>query len=179
MLGTTSLEVSRLIRKLREQAGLTQRQLADRVGTTQSVISRLESDDYEGHSLSMLYRIGAALNRRIAVAAVGDDQPVLAVRESAPRYGPAAEAAASVVSMSGDGLSPGELDRLVERVTQRFGERGVTRADVEEAVRWARGGDRGRSLANLQGVIKVGPGDVVEDVRRARAQRGRERAARS
>jgi len=43
-----------LIRALREAAGLTQRELAERIGSTQSVISRLESDDYDGHSLSML-----------------------------------------------------------------------------------------------------------------------------
>ena len=54
----TSLELSPLIRQLREAAGLTQAELAERIGTTQSVISRLESDDYDGHSLSMLSRIG-------------------------------------------------------------------------------------------------------------------------
>lgn len=171
---TISIEVSRLIRELREDAGLTQSELADRVGTTQSVISRLESDDYVGHSLSMLYRIGAALNRKIAVTAVGEDAMALSVRESAPSYGP--EASGRIAP--GDGLSPGELDRLVERMAQRFGERGVTRSDVEEAVRWARGA-QGRSVAHLRGAIKVGPGDVVEDVRQARAQRGHQRAARS
>ena len=48
-------------------AGLTQRELADRVGTTQSVIARLEDADYAGHSLSMLQRIGRALNRRVEI----------------------------------------------------------------------------------------------------------------
>ena len=171
---TTSFEVSQLIRKMREQAGLTQRQLAERVGTTQSVISRLESDDYEGHSLSMLYRIGAALNRKIAVTAAGEDPAVLAVRESPPAYG----SAVSPGEIAHEGLSASELDRLVERTVQRFGEAGVTRADVEEAIRWARGAGEGRSIADLRGSIEVGPGDVVEDVRRARAERGRERAGR-
>ena len=53
--------------RLRTKAHLTQKQLAERIGTTASVISRLESADYEGHSLSMLQRISAALNRRIEV----------------------------------------------------------------------------------------------------------------
>src|SRR5436305_52583 len=43
-------ELSRLVYDLRTQAKLTQAQLAKRVGTTQSVISRLEDADYEGHS---------------------------------------------------------------------------------------------------------------------------------
>ena len=52
---------------LRVQAGLTQRQLAKLVGTTASVICRLESADYEGHSLAMLNRIAAALNQRVEI----------------------------------------------------------------------------------------------------------------
>ena len=40
---------------------ITQRQLAKKVGTTASVICRLEDADYQGHSLAMLRRIAAAL----------------------------------------------------------------------------------------------------------------------
>jgi len=47
----------------RTEAGLTQKQLAERVGTTQSVIARLEDSDYDGHSLKMLRRIASALGR--------------------------------------------------------------------------------------------------------------------
>lgn len=60
-------EVSRKIYRLREAAGLTQVQLAKVVGTTPSVISRLEDADYEGHSLSMLRRIAAALNKQVEI----------------------------------------------------------------------------------------------------------------
>ncbi|MGD0128404.1 MAG: helix-turn-helix transcriptional regulator [Terriglobia bacterium] len=60
-------EVARTIYELREQAGLSQKELAERVDTTQSVISRLEDADYDGHSLSMLNRIAKALNRQIQV----------------------------------------------------------------------------------------------------------------
>ena len=56
--------VARKICDLRAQAGLTQRQLAKMIGTTASVICRLEDADYEGHSLAMLNRIAEALNRR-------------------------------------------------------------------------------------------------------------------
>jgi len=60
-------EVARKIHELREAAGMTQAQLAKLVGTTPSVISRLEDADYEGHSLSMLRRIAASLNKRVEI----------------------------------------------------------------------------------------------------------------
>jgi len=60
-------EVARKIYELRTKAGLTQAQLAKMIGTTASVISRLEDADYEGHSLAMLRRIAAALNRRVEI----------------------------------------------------------------------------------------------------------------
>jgi ribosome-binding protein aMBF1 (putative translation factor) len=60
-------ELSRKIHDLRTGAGLTQKQLADRVGTTASVISRLEAADYQGHSLAMLRRIAAALDKKVEI----------------------------------------------------------------------------------------------------------------
>jgi DNA-binding XRE family transcriptional regulator len=60
-------EVARKLYGLRTSAGLTQRQLAKLVGTTASVICRLEDADYEGHSLAMLNRIAAALNKRVKI----------------------------------------------------------------------------------------------------------------
>jgi transcriptional regulator with XRE-family HTH domain len=49
---------------------LSQRQFAKVVGTTASVICRLEDADYEGHSLSMLQRIAAALDSRVEIRIV-------------------------------------------------------------------------------------------------------------
>jgi DNA-binding XRE family transcriptional regulator len=60
-------EIARTIRELRTKAGLTQAQLGKLVDTTGSVICRLESAEYEGHSLAMLRRIAAALNRRLEI----------------------------------------------------------------------------------------------------------------
>ena len=60
-------EVAQRIYELRQHAGLSQAELARRVGTTQSVISRLEDADYEGHSLAMLNRIAAAVERRVEI----------------------------------------------------------------------------------------------------------------
>lgn len=60
-------EVARNIYELRTRAGLTQRQLAKRVGTTASVICLLEDAEYQGHSLAMLRRIAAALEQRVEI----------------------------------------------------------------------------------------------------------------
>ena len=62
-----NMDVARKIYDLRTKAGLSQRELAKLVKTTASVICRLESADYAGHSLAMLSRIAAALNRRVEV----------------------------------------------------------------------------------------------------------------
>jgi DNA-binding XRE family transcriptional regulator len=63
----TEDELARMIYDLRKQAGLTQERLAKLIGTTASVISRLEDSDYEGHSLTTLKRIAAAVNKRLEI----------------------------------------------------------------------------------------------------------------
>jgi ribosome-binding protein aMBF1 (putative translation factor) len=59
--------VAQLIHAARTKAGLSQADLAERLGTKQSVISRLEDADYEGHSLDMLQRIAAATGRSLEI----------------------------------------------------------------------------------------------------------------
>jgi DNA-binding XRE family transcriptional regulator len=70
----TEDELARKIYKLREQAGLTQARLAKMIGTTESVISRLEDSDYKGHSLTMLRRIAEALGKRVEIRFVSDKE---------------------------------------------------------------------------------------------------------
>ncbi len=72
---TLNAEVARLIYEARTVAGLTQAELAERIGTKQPVITRLEDADYEGHSLSMLQRIALALNQRIELHFVPLEKP--------------------------------------------------------------------------------------------------------
>ena len=66
-------EVASEIYNIRKNTGLTQAELAKEVGTTQSVISCLESADYNGHSLEMLRRIAHALHCRVEVHIVPED----------------------------------------------------------------------------------------------------------
>lgn len=60
-------DVSLEIARLREKAGLSQKELASLLDTSQQQVSRLESPAYEGHSLSMLRRVAAALHARVRV----------------------------------------------------------------------------------------------------------------
>ena len=62
-----NLDIAEQIYNLRTQAGLSQKRLADLVGTTQSVISRLEDADYNGHSLAMLRKIASAFQQKVQV----------------------------------------------------------------------------------------------------------------
>lgn len=61
------MKIAEQIVALREKAGLTQEQLAKKVRTSRSTISRLEAADYRGHSMRMLERIAAALGARVEV----------------------------------------------------------------------------------------------------------------
>jgi len=59
-------EVALQLAALRKKAGLSQKELAQRVGTSQRQISRLESTSYEGHSLSMLRRVAEVLGATVS-----------------------------------------------------------------------------------------------------------------
>jgi transcriptional regulator with XRE-family HTH domain len=69
-------DIAEQIYIIRTQAGLSQSQLAKLVGTTQSVISRLEDADYTGHSLAMLRKIGLALHQRLEIQFVPETENV-------------------------------------------------------------------------------------------------------
>lgn len=55
------------IRDLREQAGLTQKQLAELVGTKQSNIARIEDADYTGYTWTTLGKVAKALKAKLEV----------------------------------------------------------------------------------------------------------------
>ena len=66
--------VARKIYALRKRAGLTQKQFAELVGTSTSVICRLEDANYRGHSLAMLRRVANALNERVELRFVNTNR---------------------------------------------------------------------------------------------------------
>jgi ribosome-binding protein aMBF1 (putative translation factor) len=63
------IDLAMLVREMRENAGLTQAELAKRVGTKQSVIARLENAEYTGQSLAMLERIASACGVKLRLHA--------------------------------------------------------------------------------------------------------------
>ena len=60
-------DVSLKIAALRKEAGMSQKELAKKLGTSQQQVSRLESPSYEGHSLSMLRRVAEVLDADVHV----------------------------------------------------------------------------------------------------------------
>ncbi len=78
-------ELAMMLYEHRKAAGLTQAALARRVGTTASVISRLEDADYEGHSLAMLRRIAEVLGKRVEIRLVDDKSKVAQTKSKKKR----------------------------------------------------------------------------------------------
>lgn len=60
--------MGQLIYDLRTEAKLSQRELAERMGTTQSVISRLEEGGGARNRLDTLARVATALDRHLVVS---------------------------------------------------------------------------------------------------------------
>jgi DNA-binding XRE family transcriptional regulator len=86
-------DVALQIAALRQQAGLSQKELANLLNTSQQQISRLESPDYRGHSLNMLRRVAEALNLRVRVIfEPAEPQAGLQVAEAPSPYGKRATA---------------------------------------------------------------------------------------
>lgn len=62
------------IRDLREKADLTQKQLAELVGTKQSNISRIEAADYTQYTLTSLEKVTKALKAKLEIRIVPVDR---------------------------------------------------------------------------------------------------------
>ena len=76
------LDLGQLMYDLRTEAGLSQRELADRMGTTQSVISRLEEGGGAKNRIDTLARVATALDRHLVLSFPAEitDQMIDAVR---------------------------------------------------------------------------------------------------
>lgn len=74
---------------LRKASGMSQKELAKRVGTSQQQISRLESPSYEGHSLSMLRRVAEVLGAKVHLEIIPVDRKSIppAIAEETTQYG--------------------------------------------------------------------------------------------
>ena len=80
-------DVALQVAALRKKAGLSQKDLARKLKTSQQQISRLESPAYEGHSLSMLRRVAKALQADVKVTLEPIRPKVAMVAEARAKYG--------------------------------------------------------------------------------------------
>jgi transcriptional regulator with XRE-family HTH domain len=80
-------DVALQLTALRQQAGLSQKELARRLKTSQQHVSRLESPGYEGHSLANLRKVAGVLHARVRVTFEPDEGSTkrASKRASAPR----------------------------------------------------------------------------------------------
>ncbi len=62
-----ALALAMKIARLREKKGLSQKELAKLMGTSQQAISRIESGEYEGFSLKTLGKIAEATGTRLKI----------------------------------------------------------------------------------------------------------------
>lgn len=65
-------ELARSLANLRKRHGLTQKELAQKLGTSQQAVSRLEHPHYHGHSIRMLARYAKALGARVEFRLIED-----------------------------------------------------------------------------------------------------------
>lgn len=70
-------DVAMQIVALRQKSGLSQKELAKRLKTSQQQVSRLESPCYEGHSLSTLRRVANVLGTELRVVFEPFKKPVV------------------------------------------------------------------------------------------------------
>ncbi len=63
---TAAAEIAEEVYALRERHGLTQRELATRIGSSQSAVARMEDGEYRGHSMSVLRRMAAAVGEQVS-----------------------------------------------------------------------------------------------------------------
>ena len=64
--------IAMAVYEIRVRAGMSQKRLAELVGTQQSVISRIEDSDYDGHSLSLLRKIAKVLGKGLEIRFTDD-----------------------------------------------------------------------------------------------------------
>lgn len=91
------------IAALRQRAGLSQKDLAKALKTSQRQISLLESTGYEGHSLGMLRRVAEALHARVRVVFEPERKETeMRVAEEGAEYGVKSTMARDSLSPCGD-----------------------------------------------------------------------------
>ena len=73
-LSNIAADISEQVYEARTERSLTQSELAEMVGTSQSAVARVENADYDGHSIRTLAKIARALELRLQVNFTEEDE---------------------------------------------------------------------------------------------------------
>jgi ribosome-binding protein aMBF1 (putative translation factor) len=65
--GVAQLRIAERIQELRQRAHLSQKRLAEKIGTTQSNVARMENLDYRDYRVSTLAKIAEATRGRFVI----------------------------------------------------------------------------------------------------------------
>lgn len=68
--GDVYLDAAFELIKARTDSNLSQRELAEKIGTSQQAIARLENPTYKGRSLTTLQKVATALGRKVEIRLV-------------------------------------------------------------------------------------------------------------
>lgn len=114
-------DVAMHIAALRRRAGLSQKDLAKLLKTSQQQISRLESPGYEGHSLTTLRRVADALNARVRIVFEPISGNGMRVAESTTTYRAKRATALQCRSMKQGAytIPPVEIDEEIRAVGKK------------------------------------------------------------
>lgn len=80
-----SWDIALQLAALRQARGLTQKQVAELLGTQQQAIARLEDPSYTGHSLSMVCKYVEALGATLDVTIVPDEETDAYIAQRSPK----------------------------------------------------------------------------------------------
>ncbi len=95
------LRIAEQIAQARQAAGLSQTVLAERMGTSQPAVARLEQGGYRGYTLATLARAARALGRRLKVELISSAGPGLVYAKRATFGASAAKHAKKKVPRGG------------------------------------------------------------------------------
>ena len=73
-LSDLAADIAEQVYQARTERGLTQNELAEMVGTSQSAVARVENADYDGHSIRTLAKIACALKVRVQINFTKEDE---------------------------------------------------------------------------------------------------------
>ena len=115
-------DIALQIASLREQRGLTQTELAQRMGSKQSNVSRLESGDYRGYSFQSLDKVARALRARVQVNFVPVEQQLRGAPGSPVEFDTLAEVFAQedAVAQQNWAAAPAEFNLIEHGIALGF-----------------------------------------------------------